>query len=93
MQNCLIYFILANGQTLCLQYAPQAQTAECFVYFYSSADEVSVLLGCSATSLDDWCLKLQTALSHIQGPKMFFLHGLLTFKDVTNMLSQNIRHE
>ena len=28
MQNCLTYFILANGQTLCLQYDPQARTAD-----------------------------------------------------------------
>jgi hypothetical protein len=63
-----------------------------FVCFHSGADEVSVLLGCSATSLDDWCLKLQTALPHIQGQKMSILHGLLALKDVTNLLSQNIRH-
>jgi hypothetical protein len=58
--------------------------------FHNGAVEVSVLLGCSATSLDDWWLKLQTALSHIQGSKMSILHVLLALKDVTNMLSQNI---
>jgi len=55
-----------------------------FVCFHSGAVEVSVLLGCRAMSLDDWCLKLQTALSHIQGSKMSILHGLLVLKDVTN---------
>jgi hypothetical protein len=58
--------------------------------FHNGAVEVSVLLGFSATSLDDWWLKLQTALSQIQGSKMSILRGLLALKDVTNMLSHNI---
>jgi len=61
--------------------------------FHSDAVKVSIILGCSAMSLGNWCLTLQDSLVVCFISKIKNSRDLLTLENKIKSLPQNVRYQ